>query len=121
MIENPESLLAHADFVRALARQLVLDENRVDDVVQATWLTALQNPPRAAEAMRSWLAKVVRSIVYTMGREEERRNRREKKVAIGEAGKRAAGVLEGFGGAGQLLLRQRDGTLWEVWSGDLEV
>ena len=44
-----------------------------------------------------------------------------EKIAIGEGCKRASGVLEGFGNAGQLLLRQRDGTVCEVWSGDLEI
>lgn len=44
-----------------------------------------------------------------------------EEIAIGEGGKRASGVLEGFGDAGQLLLRQRDGTVCQVWSGDLEI
>jgi BirA family transcriptional regulator, biotin operon repressor / biotin---[acetyl-CoA-carboxylase] ligase len=42
-----------------------------------------------------------------------------EEVAVGEARERSGGVLEGFGEAGQLLLRQVDGTVKEVWSGDL--
>ena len=59
---NPEHLLAHADFVRYLARSLLLDENQADDVAQDTYLKALTSPPRAAEAMGTWLDKVTRNF-----------------------------------------------------------
>ena len=42
-----------------------------------------------------------------------------EEVEVGEARERLEGVLEGFGEAGQLLLRQADGTVKEVWSGDV--
>jgi len=53
-----EALLAHAGFVRALARGLLGDEDRADDVVQDTLVTALERPPRSTGALRSWLARV---------------------------------------------------------------
>ena len=43
-----ESLLEHAAFVRRLARVLVLDDARAEDVLQQTWLNALEHPPRAS-------------------------------------------------------------------------
>lgn len=42
-----------------------------------------------------------------------------EEVEVGEARERSGGVLEGFGEAGQLLLRQADGRVKEVWSGDV--
>jgi len=48
-----ETLLSHRPFVRALARRLVRDEARAEDVVQETWLAALRRPPRHAGALRA--------------------------------------------------------------------
>ena len=39
-----ETLLEHRDWVRALARSLVADPHRADDVEQETWRMALQKP-----------------------------------------------------------------------------
>jgi len=93
MIE-PESLLAHADFVRALTRRLVEDETRADDVVQEVWLSALQNPPRAARALRSWLAAVIRNAVINSRRDDERRIRREHAAARWEGVDSTARIVE---------------------------
>ena len=41
-----EVLLRHRPFVRALARRLVRDDARAEDVVQDTYVAALKNPPR---------------------------------------------------------------------------
>src|SRR5258705_10488158 len=57
---DPELLLAHAGFVRSVARSLLADENAVDDVVQQTWLAALEKPPREPGALRRWLARGAR-------------------------------------------------------------
>ncbi|MFG0320485.1 MAG: sigma factor, partial [Planctomycetota bacterium JB042] len=51
-----EALLAHAGWVEALAKSLVLDPSRADDVVQAAWLEALRRPPRHGGNLRAWLA-----------------------------------------------------------------
>ena len=84
MALNPESLLAHADFVRALARSLVLDEHRADDVVQETWLAALQRPPGFGGNLRSWLGTVVRNFAFMARRSDQRRMRRERAAAAQE-------------------------------------
>ena len=40
-----QHLLQHRAWVRRLARHLVVDEARADDLEQQTWLAALQKPP----------------------------------------------------------------------------
>ncbi len=78
---DADALLAQEGFIRAIARPLVLDESRVDDVVQETWLTALQRRPRRWASLPSWLATVARNIALKARRGEERRRRRERAVA----------------------------------------
>ena len=41
------------------------------------------------------------------------------RVEVGEGRQRREGVLTGFGEAGQLLLRRTDGSIEEVWAGDV--
>ena len=56
----PEDLLAHAGFVRGLARALVSGDADVDDVVQEAWLAALGSSVTRVRQPRSWLASIVR-------------------------------------------------------------
>jgi RNA polymerase sigma factor (sigma-70 family) len=91
---KPESLLAHADFVRSLARRLVVDGNRADDVVQNTWLAALERPPRTAASLRAWLAVVTRNFAFLTRREDRRRAAREQAVAWPEGTRSTAEVIE---------------------------
>jgi DNA-directed RNA polymerase specialized sigma24 family protein len=44
-VPHIEALLAHADWVRALARSLVADPAHAEDVAQEAWLAALRSPP----------------------------------------------------------------------------
>jgi RNA polymerase sigma-70 factor (ECF subfamily) len=82
---NFDELLAHAAWVRQLARQLVRDEARADDVVQETWTAALQHPPRTASNLRAWLAQVARNAARDLRRSETQRQRREEVAARAEA------------------------------------
>ena len=66
-------LSSHADWVRALARELVRDEHRAEDVVQETWVAALRRPPRDDSNVRGWLATVVRNVVRGRARANVRR------------------------------------------------
>jgi len=75
---NPEALLEHAGFIRSLARTLVRDESVADDVVQQTYLAALQNPPAHTSNLRGWLAKVARNFAFRALRTEQRTKRREE-------------------------------------------
>ena len=67
-----EDLLKHAAFVRALARSLLLDPHAADDVVQETWLRALEAPPRHAGNLRGWLSRVVSRQVFKRARSDWR-------------------------------------------------
>lgn len=88
-----ESLLANAGWVRALARGLVGRDDLADDVVQETWLAAIESPPRHAGALRSWLRSVVRFTAHRVHREEERRSRREHAAAPSEGSVTPTGDL----------------------------
>jgi RNA polymerase sigma factor (sigma-70 family) len=73
-----DALLAHSAWIRGLARALVLDSSRADDVVQQTWLAALEHPPGAVRNVRGWLAGLVRNLVRQEKRGEARRGTREQ-------------------------------------------
>lgn len=81
---NPEELQTHAGFIRSLARSLVLDDSRAADVVQQTWMAAIEHPPAEGKPLRSWLAKVARNFARLSFRVDERRLRRERAAALPE-------------------------------------
>ncbi|MBI3845534.1 MAG: sigma-70 family RNA polymerase sigma factor, partial [Planctomycetes bacterium] len=91
---DPEVLLTHGDFVRAIARQLLADEARVDDAVQETWVAALEHPPRTATNVRGWLAAIARNVVRVASRGERRRRMREESAARPERLPSTADVVE---------------------------
>ncbi|MFO0981282.1 MAG: sigma-70 family RNA polymerase sigma factor [Planctomycetota bacterium] len=70
----PESLLLHTEFLRRLVCGLVY-EDRVDDVMQQTWLRAMQYPPRPEASIPGWLASVARTVVVRFAEEEARAHR----------------------------------------------
>jgi len=78
---KPEELLAHADFVRSLARKLVADENASADITQQAWLAAIEQPAASIRSPRAWLSRVVRNFARMAGRGEARRRRRENVCA----------------------------------------
>src|SRR5262245_2956209 len=93
LLSDPETLLTHGDFVRALARSL-LDEHRAEDVVQQTWVAALERPPRAPGRLRAWLAIVAKNFAVRAARSEDRRVRREQAAARPERVPSTAEVFE---------------------------
>src|SRR5688500_10303963 len=82
---SPEALLVNRAWVRALARSLVLDESRVDDVEQQTWVSAIESGPGDGGSSRAWLATVVRNWARRLQRSEGRRARHELAAARPEA------------------------------------
>src|SRR5262245_17902213 len=83
-----DSLLAHAAYARRIARALVIDDARADDVVQQAFVNALEHPPReerGGRRLRAWLATVVRNTASKLKREESRRARREQLAATPES------------------------------------
>ncbi len=102
-----ESLLAHADWARALARRLVSDDV-ADDVVQETWLAALRSPPHAAArgTGRAWLATVLRNVVRRRARAAARRTAHEHAAALEPATReRAAPGARETTAAGEIVAR----------------
>src|SRR5687768_17586725 len=86
-------LLTAQDFVRRLARSLVFDQGRVDDVVQEAWAAAIQQPPRERAAAGSWFRSVLHNLARRRSRDEARRRAREQAAARPEALPSAADVL----------------------------
>ena len=85
---DPDSLLVHDAFVRRLARRLIRDEARAEDLVQDTWVAALEGVPRrgaSAGSGRAWLATVARRLWTKRRRGDLRRARRESAAARPEA------------------------------------
>jgi RNA polymerase sigma-70 factor (ECF subfamily) len=80
-----EELLAFGERVRKLAAGLLRDGSRADDVVQETWVTVLEKPPRRRTGLGGWLARVVRSRAFDLLRSESRRTARERRAARPEA------------------------------------
>jgi RNA polymerase sigma factor (sigma-70 family) len=82
---NPEStlnaFLANQAFLRRLARELVGDPGRADDLVQDTWLAWSRQAPEQVSAPRAWLARTLRWRAGNQRRELERRVQRERSVA----------------------------------------
>jgi RNA polymerase sigma-70 factor (ECF subfamily) len=70
-------LLIHAEFVRALARDLTRDVHRGDDLAQDAWVQALRRPPLHGVSLRGWLALLVGSLFANHARAERRRAARE--------------------------------------------
>lgn len=98
MTSNPdrptvETLLAHSDFVRGLARTLVSDPATADDAVQQAWLAAVEHPPADARSPRGWLATVTRNAVRKSKRGAGRRDVREQAVARPEGSVPSAAAI----------------------------
>jgi RNA polymerase sigma factor (sigma-70 family) len=88
-----ESLLAHRAWVRQVARALVVDESRAEDLEQEAWLEALERPPADARSLRGWLGTVVRHKAADAGRSDARREKREHAAARPEATPGAADLV----------------------------
>jgi RNA polymerase sigma-70 factor (ECF subfamily) len=78
--DNLAALLAHADWLRDLARKLV-GGAAADDAVQDTFVAALRSPPDPDQPARPWLARVLRNASRMAHRSATRRAQREDAVA----------------------------------------
>ena len=85
-----EALLVHGRFLRELSRALVPDAERAEDLVQDTWVAALEHPPRHGGAPRAWLAQILRRLAIKKGRRESERGAREEAFARAAAREAAA-------------------------------
>ena len=64
--DDIQRLLAEEPFVRALAQHLVVDD--ADEVVQQTYLRALQHDGNGVHEPRNWLARIVRNVAANLRR-----------------------------------------------------
>lgn len=80
-----EELVARLAWVRALARELVRDAARADDLTQDVAVAALERGPAEPRALGSWLRSVARRLAALTHRGEARRARREIASAPREA------------------------------------
>lgn len=78
-IHDTEALLEQASWIRALARRLVGSE--AEDLVQETWVTALERPPEGDRPLRPWLGRLVKNLAANRQRSRRHRGDREARVA----------------------------------------
>ena len=76
-----DALLSHASGLRALARGVLGDEDAAEDVVQETWMAALERGPSGGETLGGWLRGVARHLALKRRRGEGRRVARERSAA----------------------------------------
>lgn len=81
---DPARLATDAAWLRRLAAQLV-GVSDADDVVQATWLSAVERPPVLRSSARAWLAQVLRFKAARDFRSKDRRLRAEARAARPES------------------------------------
>ncbi|HLQ36475.1 MAG TPA: sigma-70 family RNA polymerase sigma factor, partial [Planctomycetota bacterium] len=80
-----EELCAHGESLRALARDLLADDDLAGDVVQQAYAAALARPPASRSTLSVWLRTVVRHCALDLRRTEHRRSVRERIAARPEA------------------------------------
>lgn len=74
-------LLAHAGWVRQLARSLTRDPEAALDLEQEAWLAALSAQARPAQDLRSWMGGVLRRLARHETRSRLHRGDREARAA----------------------------------------
>ena len=77
-LETTEQLLAHTAWLTRVARALTHSAEDADEVVQQTWLQALERPPAHGANLRGWLATLARNLVRSRRRSSEREAARVK-------------------------------------------
>jgi RNA polymerase sigma factor (sigma-70 family) len=87
-----EDLLRETRRLRRLARELLFDRSRTDDVVQEAWLAALRGGPPEGWSLGAWLAGTARRLSLNANRSDARVRRREAEVARTAHGEETATV-----------------------------
>ena len=89
-----EDLLEHASWVKSLARQLIGSREAADDLVQDTWLAALEHPPRDRSGLAGWLRTLMRRRAARIGSDDRARLAREGKSTRRGGAAPAADLVE---------------------------
>lgn len=90
-----DRLLRHQAWLRRLAARLV-GEGAADDLVQETWLAAMNRPPDPARPVKPWLAGVVRRLAKMRARGEGRRTYRQQAASKKDELPSTAELIEGI-------------------------
>ena len=80
-----DALLAQCEWVRQLVRHLVFDRDVADDVVQQTYLAALEHPPASSNRRAAGSRRSPGASSFQTHRKETRRRRSETLAARTEA------------------------------------
>ena len=96
MADSPDLslLLEQSGWLRALARKLVADPHQADDLVQDTWVRALESTPNAELPVRGWVAAVLRNGAARHRRRDADREHRERVASHAEEAPSAHEVVE---------------------------
>jgi len=96
MAETPSiyALLDQTTWIQSLARSLVSDPHAADDLVQDTWLSALESRPDTGRPLRGWLATVLRNHHAKRRRGETNRQAREEQASRHELTASTLDVVE---------------------------
>lgn len=89
---DPEILLTHGDFVRELARRILIDSSAADDVTQDAYVKACERPPKSK--IRAWFYTVTRNLAFDRIRRARTRRDREVRAVRSESVPSAADVYE---------------------------
>src|SRR6187402_2729358 len=89
---STDEWLRQTQWMRRLARSLVIDDASADDLTQDAWVAALHNPPLADRPLRPWFGRVVTNLARNSKRGDDRRKAREKAAWSERAAPAAADV-----------------------------
>jgi RNA polymerase sigma-70 factor (ECF subfamily) len=89
-----DNLLAHAEWMRGLARRLLGNQDEADDVVQEAWLSALRAPIDRGRTLRPFIATVILNLVRSRARSRVRSRARERLFPAPEAAPGADDLLD---------------------------
>src|SRR5882672_4636988 len=90
-----EGLLENTGWMKGLARGLVRDPHRAEDLVQDAAVALLQKRSAAIRSPGSWLRGVLGKLASRSRRDDDRRRRREERVArLERVTESPEGVLE---------------------------
>lgn len=76
-----QSLIGYDESLRELSQLLETDPQSAEDLVQDTWVVALQGVPRGCRDPRAWLKSVLRNIARSRWRSRVRRAEHERILA----------------------------------------
>ena len=77
-----DELLSEREWLKRVAYRMVRDRDEADDVVQETYLAAIDSPPPSGRPTRGWLGRVATNVVRMRYRSKTRRKGREQRSIL---------------------------------------